>query len=217
MTQKFKLKYTNNTDNQFEEVKIKLLEISLKKDEKLFLGNKFYLIKKGSILLKKILENGKVISYENILKKDEIIGDFFTLSEINFLILPEIEIEIEALEETLIEEIEISKNELNNNPIFKKLLNQLIKQCIIKFISYVCDPVKILLILLKINSDSNGVVEKKNVSYENLNMSRTQYYSILTLLKKENLLKEEKKKIILNLKKIDKKLNSDNFLEKCIQ
>ncbi|MGL5459784.1 MAG: hypothetical protein ACRDBY_09235 [Cetobacterium sp.] len=193
-----------------------MLEVSLKKDEKLFLGNKFYVIKKGSVLLKKILENGKVISYENILKKDEIIGDFLTLSEINFLILPEIEIEIEALEETLIEEIEISKNELNNNPIFKRLLNQLIKQYIIKFISYVCDPVKVLLILLKINSDSNGVVEKKNVSYENLNMSKTQYYAILTLVKKENLLKEEKKRIILNLKKIDEKLNTDNFLEKCI-
>ncbi|MEG0236192.1 MAG: hypothetical protein RR523_08210 [Cetobacterium sp.] len=197
-------------------MKIKLLEVSLKKGEKLFLGNKFYVIKKGSVLLKKILENGKVISYENILKKDEIIGNFLALSERNFLILPEIEIEIEALEETLIEEIKISKNELNNNPIFKRLLNQLIKQYIIKFISHICDPVKVLLILLKINSDSNGVVEKKNVSYENLNMSRTQYYSILTLVKKENLLKEEKKRIILNLKKIDEKLNSDNFLEKCI-
>lgn len=100
-------------------MKIKLLEVSLKKNEKLFLGNKFCVIKKGSVLL-------------------------------------------------------------------------------------------------KINSDSNGVVEKKNVSYENLNMSKTQYYSILMLVKKENLLKEEKKRIILNLKKIDEKLNSDNFLEKCI-
>ena len=193
-----------------------MLKISLKKGEKIFLGNKFYIINEGSILLKKILENGKIFSYENILKKDDIVGNFLILSEINFLVLPEIEIEIEALEETLIEEIKFSKNDFNNNLIYKRVLNQLIKQYVIKFISYICDPIKVLLILLKINSDSSGVIDKKNVSYETFNMGRTQYYSILAMIKKENLIKEEKKKIILNLKKIEERLSGNNFLEKCI-
>lgn len=189
-----------------------MLITSLRKNEKFFLENRFYLIKRGSILLKKILENGKVISCENILKKDEIIGNFLTLSEANFLKLPEVEIEIEALEETIIEEVEISKIELNKNPILKRLLNQLIKQYIIKFIPYICDSMKLLLILLKINSDSNGIVDKKNIGYENLNMSRTRYYSILSIIKKEKFIKEDKKKIFLNLKKINEKLTVNNFL-----
>lgn len=189
-----------------------MLTTSLRKNEKFFLENRFYLIKRGSILLKKILENGKVISCENILKKDEIIGNFLTLSEANFLILPEVEIEIEALEETIIEEVEISKIELNKNPILKRLLNQLVKQYIIKFIPYICDSMKLLLILLKINSDSNGIVDKKNIGYENLNMSRTRYYSILSIIKKEKFIKEDKKKIFLNLKKINEKLTVNNFL-----
>lgn len=189
-----------------------MLITSLRKNEKFFLENRFYLIKRGSILLKKILENGTVISCENILKKDEIIGNFLTLSEANFLKLPEVEIEIEALEETIIEEVEISKIELNKNPILKRLLNQLIKQYIIKFIPYICDSMKLLLILLKINSDSNGIVDKKNIGYENLNMSRTRYYSILSIIKKEKFIKEDKKKIFLNLKKINEKLTVNNFL-----
>lgn len=193
-----------------------MLEITLEKNEKLFLENKFYIIKKGSVLLKKILENGKIISYENILRSDELVGNFLTLSEINFLILPEVGVEIEALEVTTIEEIDISKNEINKNPIFKRLLNQLIKQYVIKFISHSCEPMKVLLILLKINSDLNGVVDKKNIGYENLNMSRGQYYSMLSIIRKEELIKEENKTIILDLKKVDEKLSGDNFFKKCI-
>ncbi|MEG0237937.1 MAG: hypothetical protein RR523_04815 [Cetobacterium sp.] len=193
-----------------------MLEIFLKKNKKLFLDNKFFILQEGSVRVKYILENGDIISYENILKKNEIVGNFLLLSEVDFFKLPEVEIEIESLENTILKEIVISENDISENIIFQKIFIQLIKQYIIKFISHICPPIKIMLILLKINSDKNGFIDKKNINYENLNMSRTQYYTLLSILKKNQLVKETNKKIILDLKEINRRLDFGNIFEKWV-
>ena len=49
----------------------------------------------------------------------------------------------------------------------------------------------------------DGYVYKKEISYENFNISKSQFYLIYSNLKKENFLSEVDNKIFLNLKKID--------------
>lgn len=184
-----------------------LLRIHLEKNEKFFLGDKFFIVKKGEVVVKKLLENGEIIVNENYVKTGEIIGNFFLLTEIDYLELPNVEIEIESLENVTLEEIKISKDDISNNLIFKKLFSQLIKQYIIKFLSHVYDTQRFILSLLRLNSDLDGVIMKKNINYEYFNISKSQYYLLLGNMKKEKLFKEDRNKILLDLKKIEKVLN----------
>lgn len=184
-----------------------MLRIHLEKNEKFFLGDKFFIVKKGEVVVKKLLENGEIIVNENYVKTGEIIGNFFLLTEIDYLELPNVEIEIESLENVTLEEIKISKDDISNNLIFKKLFSQLIKQYIIKFLSHVYDTQRFILSLLRLNSDLDGVIMKKNINYEYFNISKSQYYLLLGNMKKEKLFKEDRNKILLDLKKIEKVLN----------
>lgn len=76
--------------------------ISLDKQQRYFLDGKFFLVKKGRIIARDILENGKIITNENYLIEGDLIGNFFTLLPRRDLFIPEIEIEIEALENNTI-------------------------------------------------------------------------------------------------------------------
>ena len=193
-----------------------MLEIQLEKNEKLLLGEKFFMVKKGKVIVRKLLENGDIIVNESYIQSGEIIGNFFLLTEIDYLELPSIEIEIESLNKVILEEIKISREEIFNNFILKKLFSQLIKQYIIKFLSHAYDTQKFILSLLRINCDLNGVILKKNINYEYFNISRSQYYLVLSNIKKQNLFKEDNKKIILDLKKIDIILNLNRSIKNCI-
>lgn len=50
--------------------------ISLNKSERYFLDGKFFLVKRGKVITRDILENGKIITSENSLKEGEVIGNF---------------------------------------------------------------------------------------------------------------------------------------------
>lgn len=193
-----------------------LLEVHLEKNEKLFLGNKFFIVKKGKVIVKNLLENGDIIVNESYVQVGEIIGNLFLLTEINYLKLPNIEIEIESLEKVILEEINISKKEIFSNLILKKVFSQLIKQYIIKFLSHAYDAQKFILSLLRLNCDLNGIILKENINYEYFNISKSQYYLVLSNIKKQNLIKEDNKKFILDLKKIDKILSLNEIIKNCI-
>lgn len=193
-----------------------MLEVHLEKNEKLFLGNKFFIVKKGKVIVKNLLENGDIIVNESYVQVGEIIGNLFLLTEINYLKLPNIEIEIESLEKVILEEINISKKEIFSNLILKKVFSQLIKQYIIKFLSHAYDAQKFILSLLRLNCDLNGIILKENINYEYFNISKSQYYLVLSNIKKQNLIKEDNKKFILDLKKIDKILSLNEIIKNCI-
>lgn len=187
-------------------------KIYLQKKETKFLENKFFIVKTGKVIIKNILENGEIIVNENFINKNEIVGNFFLLSSNNEFMLPEIGIEIEAIENSILEEIHISEQDLSNNLILKKIVSQLIKSYTINFLSHFYDKPKFLLILLKLYADSEGKFLKKDIHYENFNISKSQFYLILSNLKKQNYLKENNNKITLNLKKINLALDPSNII-----
>ena len=114
------------------------------------------MITKGKVITKDILASGKIISNENCLREGELIGNFFNISSNSNLKLPEIDIEVEALEETTLEEFKFSK---------------------------------------------------KEISYENFNISKSQFYLIYSKLKKEKYVTEDKNIIKLDIEKINEYLN----------
>lgn len=186
-------------------------KIYLQKKETEFLENKFFIVKKGKVIIKNILENGEIIVNENFITENEIVGNFFLLSSNNEFMLPEIGIEIEAIENSILEEISISDQDLSNNLILKKIVSQLVKSYTINFLSHFYDKPKFLLILLKLYADSKGNFFKKDIHYENFNISKSQFYLILSNLKKQNYLKEKNDKVTLNLKKINLALDPSNI------
>ena len=66
--------------------------ISLNKTERYYLDGKFYIIKKGKIISRDILENGKILTYENYLTSGEVIGNFFRFLNIKDIYIPDIDI-----------------------------------------------------------------------------------------------------------------------------
>ena len=110
--------------------------IKLNPYEKFYLDEQFFLVKKGKIITKDILPNGKIISNENCLRGGEIIGNFFNFLKCESLNIPNIDIEIEALEETTLERLETFQLTTLNNSIFEKLLLHLIKKTTIKFLHH---------------------------------------------------------------------------------
>ena len=115
--------------------------------EKFFLlREKIFILKDGKIITKSIMSNGKIISNNTCLKKGEILFNWFNFfNEENNL---EIEIEVEALEKTTLEELTISKK-LDEN-IYQKMLFQLIKKNIIELQYQLYDTKGYILTKLKI-------------------------------------------------------------------
>ncbi|MGL4510840.1 hypothetical protein [Cetobacterium sp.] len=188
-----------------------MLKVYLQKKETMFLEKKFFIVKEGKVIIKNILENGEIIVNENCINKDEIAGNFLLLSSNNEFMLPEVGTEVEAMEDSILEEIRISKKDLLNNLVLKKLIDQLIKSYTLNFLSHFYDTPKFLLILLKLYADSKGNLSKQDVHYENFNISKSQFYLILSKLKKGNFFKENKNNISLNLKRVEWALNPNNI------
>lgn len=184
-----------------------MLKVDLSSNEKYYLDGRFFLITKGKVITKDILASGKIISNENCLREGELIGNFFNISSNSNLKLPEIDIEVEALEETTLEEFKFSKKEILNNTIFEKMLSQLIKKSIIKFLYQLYDSKGYILAILKLYANSNNEIPKKEISYENFNISKSQFYLIYSKLKKEKYVTEDKNIIKLDIEKINEYLN----------
>lgn len=184
-----------------------MLKVDLSSNEKYYLDGRFFLITKGKVITKDILANGKIISNESCLREGELVGNFFNISS-NFNVnLPEIDVEVEALEETTLEEFKFSKKDILKNTVFEKMLSQLIKKSIIKFLYQLYDSKGYILAILKLYANSDNEIPKKEISYENFNISKSQFYLIYSKLKKENYIIEEKNLVKLNIEKINEYLN----------
>lgn len=177
--------------------------IKLNSSEKYYVDGRFFLIKKGKVITKYILPNGKIISNENCLREGEIIGNFFNFLKCKYFFIPEVDVEVEALEYSILEEFKFSESELLNNWIFEKMLSQLIKKSTIKFLYQLYDKKGYVLAILKMYVDSKGRIPKKEIKYENFNISKSQFYAIYSKLKEDKFLKEIEKEIILDIQKID--------------
>lgn len=178
-------------------------KVYLKKKEYFYLEEKFYIIKQGSVCARSILENGTTLPKEGCYKKGDILGNFFSFHNFDKIILPDIELEIMALEDnTILEEFELSLTAISLIPGFNKIFEQLIKENMFRLFYHLYDKKGYLLSVLKFYSDSTGSLQKDKISHEYFNISKSQFYSTISLLKKENFLSEKNKKIILNEEKI---------------
>lgn len=178
--------------------------ISLDKQQRYFLDGKFFLVKKGRIIARDILENGKIITNENYLVEGDLIGNFFILLPKSDLFIPEIEIEIEALEDnTILEEFKFFSETIFSNIYLEKVVIQLIKKSMFKFFYQLYNTKGYILAILKIYLNNRNFILKKEIHYENFNISKSQFYLIYSKLKKENFITESNNKIFLNLDKVN--------------
>lgn len=182
---------------------VKISNIVIKKGQYYFLEDKFFIIQKGKVIARDILANGKTVAHEHYFSEGEIIGNFFKFLKDDKLKVPSVEIEIEALKDSELEEFNFSKNILYENIMFEKVITQLIKKSTIKFLENIYNPKGYLLSILKLHANEKLEVEKTEISYENFNMSKSQYYLKLGELKKEGYVEENKNTFKLNLKKIN--------------
>lgn len=182
--------------------------ILLNQNDKYYLDGKFYIVKSGRIISRDILETGKIVTYENYLTSGEIIGNFFKFIKGNNFYIPDIDIEIEALENnTVLEEFEINYNNLSKDLFISKIIDSLVKKTLIKFFYQLYDKQGYILAVLKLYNNENGFISKKEINYENFNISKSQFYLILAKLKKEKYILEFNDSLYLNLKKIDSYLS----------
>ena len=61
--------------------------------------------------------------------------------------------------------------------------------------------------ILKLYNNDSGFISKKELNYENFNISKSQFYLIFSKLKKEKYILDDSEGIYLNLKKIDSYLS----------
>lgn len=153
-----------------------------------------------------MLPNGKIVVHEHYFVEGEVIGNFFNLIKEENLKLPNVEIEIEALRDSELEEFYFLQNVIYENTVFEKIITQLIKKTIIKFFENIYGPKGYMLAMFKLYANEKLEVEKTEISYENFNMSKSQYYLKLGELKKEGYLEEKKNIFRLNIQKISKYL-----------
>ena len=183
--------------------------ITLNKKDRYFLDGKFFLVKKGKLISRDILETGKIITNENCLKEGELIGNFFEFLPENNLMIPEVDIEVEALEDgTILEEFNFSSSDVLKNVYLEKIITQLIKKSMIKFFYQLYDTKGYIMAILKLYADNNGKIFKHEINYENFNISRSQFYLIYANLKKEKFIFERESVVSLDLNKIN------DYLEK---
>ncbi|MGL5413956.1 hypothetical protein [Cetobacterium sp.] len=185
--------------------------ISLKKHKQLFIENNFFVIHKGRVNIKIILENGNAIGGDICFQDSDIIGNFFLLSSIPNISFPYISLEVKALEDTILEEFYVHQIKILNNFYLDSMLKYLIKHYYLKLLSHIYNKKMYILILLSFYATSKGIILKKHIHYENFNISKSQFYLIYSKLKKENYLEEKNNKILLNLAKINISLNLKEF------
>lgn len=183
--------------------------VILEKGEIFFLDGKFFLIREGRVISRAILPNGRVISHENCFREGELVGNFFGFLENQLLdsrlLVPEIEIQIEVLEnETVLEEISLTSRDIAQYKYLEIMIIQLIKTSLIKSLHLLYDSKRYILAVLKLHANEKGVILKNEVKYDNFNISRSQFYLLYSNLKKEEFIVEDRQFVKLNIKKVDK-------------
>lgn len=120
--------------------------------------------------------------------------------------LPSTDIEIEALEETNLEKVSFCYEKINTNIVLRKAFNHLVKSAVIRILEEIYDTRGYMLLVFKFYANENGEVYKDELRYEYFKIRKSQYYVILSTLKKECYLEEKGRIIKLNLNKINKYL-----------
>lgn len=187
---------------------IKINNILLRKGEYYFLEDKFFMVKRGKVIARDVLPSGKVVTHEHYFSEGELVGNFFNFVKDDTLRVPNVEMEIEALRDSELEEFCFLQNLINENIVFEKIITQLVKKSIIKFLENIYEPKGYILSILKLYANDKLEVEKAELSYENLNMSKSQYYLKLGELKKERYIEDKKNVWRLNIQKINEYLGN---------
>ena len=188
--------------------------INLNKKEYFYLGNKFYIIKKGSVCVRNVLENGHTLPKEGSYSQGDILGNFFHFSNFDKTFLPNLELEITALEDnTILEEFNFNYNSILSLPGFEQLFEHLIRENVFRIFYHLYDKKGYVLSVLKFYSNSKGILLKDKISHEYFNISKSQFYSTISELKQNSFIFEKNKKIVLNLEKISTYLSNyqDSF------
>lgn len=152
--------------------------INLAKKEKFLIDNECFKVNKGKVVAKDILVSGKAIGHELFIGKGEIIGNFFSFldeEENKELRL----VEVEALEDTELEELVILEETIKENDSIRMILVQLCKRNILKYYQEMYDTKGYILAVLKLHAGKKKVLSKSEVKFDRFNgVSRSQFYVI---------------------------------------
>lgn len=161
-----------------------------------------FIIKKGKVITKSIASTGKIINNNTFLKEGEILFNWFGFyNEENTL-----EIEVEALEDSILEKIEFSNTK--NQNLYQTMLFQLMRKNILEIQYHLYNTKGYILATLKNFACDNGVLDKRIMKPEYFNIGKSQFYKIYKEIKESGFLIEQNEKIYLEVKKIKKYLKS---------
>lgn len=185
--------------------------ITLKRKESICLdGDSLYVLEKGGVIVREVFSNGKVVNNECPVTKGELVGNLFEIFQIDNEHIRDIGIEIEALEESVLKKVDLNNSieEIRNDPanLLGNMLRQILKKNMISAFYHVYDKKGYILSVLRLYADSDGVIQKKAVNSEIFNLSRSQFYSVLSEAKEENLLVKYGNNYKLDLEGIDEYL-----------
>ena len=107
-----------------------------------------------------------------------------------------------------LEEFSFNYDSITAFPGFEQLFEHLIRENIFRLFYHLYDKKGYVLSVLKFYSNSEGVLLKDKISYEYFNISKSQFYSTISELKKDSFIFEKNKKLVLNLKKISTYLSN---------
>ena len=184
-----------------------LLKVNLKNYERYELNEKLFIVREGKANLKYSLSSMKEMTSEMLYQRGDIVANFFCF--VDELDLPEVYIEVEALTDIVLEEIPISKKDILQNLYMRKIVLQLIKGSIVRFFYQVYDTKTYMLLLMMFYADEKNKISKKDISYENFNISRSAFYLHYSELKDQGYIRERNGIIKLNIKKINELLMID--------
>lgn len=182
-----------------------MVQIILKPHDKFsLLKGESFILKSGKLLTTSIFENGKIINNHTYLHAGEILFNWFDFYQEEDI--PEIEIEVEALEDSILEKINFFENK--HLHFYQTILLQLIKKSVLETQYYLYDTKGYILTILKKSSSSQGIISRKKIKAEHFNIGKTQFYKIYKEIKEEEFLLEKNGKLYLNLKKINDYLST---------
>ena len=182
-------------------------EVTLKKDEYYFLDGKFFIIQSGRVSTREILATGGSVAHELYLSTGEIIGNFFKLLKISDFDIPDIEIEVKAVEDnTVLKEFIITDRKLEENEYLKQLIMFLLKKSLLKLLYQLYDTKGYVLAVLKLYTNNKKYVKREDIYYGNFNISKSQFYLAYRKLRREKFIKEVNEKIYFDKEKVRKYL-----------
>lgn len=175
-------------------------EIILKKNQKKKIEDKFYIIEKGKILTKDIFLNDRYVSNESYLKTGDIVGNilnFYNLTDEKNI--NDTELEIKALEDTYLKEINFTLNDVD---FVENIIYQLTKKVENRLLFHKYKKEEYVLSSMLSYSNNEGIINKNDITFEDFNLSRSQFYLILSKLKESKFFYIKDENYILNIEKI---------------